>query len=110
MRHLTTHAPSPAAGGLSAEMPRASLRGAPLFSKMHQLLLRGFGSAAALSRTSSEDRQRAEALSAARAKRNAALAEYAEAKRAGDTRRMHDAHRSARHATVDLVRLELGQS
>lgn len=52
---------------------------------------------------------RIEAMSAARAKRDAALKAYREARVAGDTRRMNEAHRSLRHATTDLVRLELGR-
>lgn len=52
---------------------------------------------------------RAEALSAAKAKRNAAMAAYREAKAREDTRSIGDALRSLRHATTDVVRLELGR-
>jgi hypothetical protein len=48
------------------------------------------------------------ALAEARAKRNAAIAAYKQAKDAGDTRLMHEAQRSVRHATTDLVRIEVG--
>jgi len=54
------------------------------------------------------DTSRAEALCAARAKRNAAAIEYREAREIGDTRRMNTAHKSYRHATTDVVRLEIG--
>lgn len=49
------------------------------------------------------------ALRDARAKREAAMADYRDAKAVGDTRRMHEAHRSVRHATTEVVRLELGR-
>jgi len=48
------------------------------------------------------------ALCEARAKRNAAAVEYREAREIGDTRRMNTAHKSYRHATTDVVRLEIG--
>lgn len=51
----------------------------------------------------------ANALSAARAKREAAWNAYQAAKIRGDTRSMKEAHRSLRHATTDLVRMELGR-
>jgi hypothetical protein len=51
---------------------------------------------------------RAAALCEARAKRNAAAVEYREAREIGDTRRMNTAHKSYRHATTDVVRLEIG--
>lgn len=52
---------------------------------------------------------RAEALCAAKAKRAAAMAAYREAKAREDTRSIGDALRSLRHATADVVRLELGR-
>lgn len=53
--------------------------------------------------------QHAEALRAAKAKRASAMAEYRDAKERSDTRGCHDALRTLRRATTDLVRLELGQ-
>lgn len=54
-------------------------------------------------------RAQAEALAAAKAKRLAAHTAYCEAKARGDSRAMHEAHRSYRHATLDVMRLELGR-
>ena len=53
--------------------------------------------------------QRVLALRDAKAKRDAAMNEYRAAREIGDTRRMNEAHRSLRHATTDLVRLELAR-
>ena len=62
-----------------------------------------------LSRKPDEASAAANALAEAQGKWRAACREYREAKSAGDTRRMGEAHRRARHLALEAVRLEVGR-